>query len=81
MSDVPEGVVLDALESNLWAMWSRFGRGDEGALHEHEDALHFDTLIPTLPYNAVLRFNAATDADRQIDAIFEHYRQRDVPFF
>jgi len=81
MADVPEGVVLDALESNLWAMWSRFGRGDECALHEHEDALHFDTPIPTLPYNAVLRCNAATDAEQRIDASFDHYRRRDVPFF
>jgi ribosomal protein S18 acetylase RimI-like enzyme len=62
-------------------MWSRFGRGEACALHEHEDALYFDTPIPTLPYNAVLRFRVATDADRRIDAVFEHYRQRDVPFF
>jgi len=29
----------------------------------------------------VLRFRAAADAERRIDAIFEHYRRRDVPFF
>ena len=78
---VPEGTVLDALERNLWAMWSRFGRGEGCALHEHEDALYFDTPIPTLPYNAVLRFRPTADVDRRIDAVFEHYRQRDVPFF
>ena len=76
-----EGVAREALERNLWALWSRFGRGDECALHEEEDSLFFDTPIPTLPYNGVLRFLVASDVDRRMDAIFEHYRQRDVPFF
>jgi len=77
----PGGIVLDALERNLWTMWSRFGRGEGCALHEDDDVLHFDTPIPTLPYNGVLRFSATTDAEPRIDAIFEHYRRRDVPFF
>jgi GNAT superfamily N-acetyltransferase len=75
-----ERAIRDALERNLWALWSRFGRGEECVLHEHEDALFFDTPIPTLPYNAVLHFCAVSDLERRIDAIFEHYRQRDVPF-
>ncbi len=81
VADGPEMVVLDALDGNLLAMRSRFARGEEGALHEHEDALYFDTPIPTLPYDGVLRFRVATDAERRIDAIFDHYRRRDVPFF
>jgi GNAT superfamily N-acetyltransferase len=68
------------LERNLWALWSRFGRGDECVLHEDEDSLFFDTPIPALPYNAVLRFSVVADVERRIDAIFEHYRRRKVPF-
>jgi len=81
IAEAPDRAALDALEHNLWTMWSRFGRGDGCDLHEHDHALYFDTPIPTLPYNGVLRFSAATDVDRRIDAIFEHYRQRGVPFF
>jgi ribosomal protein S18 acetylase RimI-like enzyme len=61
-------------------LWSRFGRGEECVLHEEEDSLFFDTPMPILPYNAVLRFSVVSDAERRIDAIFEHYRQRNVPF-
>ena len=75
-----EEVIRDAMERNLWTLWSRFGLGDECVLHEQEDSLFFDTPIPTLPYNAVLRFCVASDVERRIDAVFEHYRQRDVPF-
>ena len=49
MAEAPDGAALDALERNLWRMWSRFGRGDGCGLHEHDDALYFDTPIPTLP--------------------------------
>ncbi|MGD8394988.1 MAG: GNAT family N-acetyltransferase [Candidatus Eiseniibacteriota bacterium] len=80
----PPAAVRRALEENLWALWSRFGRGDGCALHEAPGALWFDTPIPTLPYNGVLRFEGGhegDDVDRRIDAIFEHYRRRRVPFF
>jgi len=72
--------VLRALEQNLWEMWSRFGRGEQCALHETDDATWFDTPIPTLPYNAVVRFSPAADTDRRIDALFDHYRRRGMPF-
>jgi GNAT superfamily N-acetyltransferase len=69
-----------ALEDNLWGMWSRFGRGKDCTLHVDDDATWFDTPIPTLPYNAVLRFASPGDPDRRIDAIFDHYKERGVPF-
>jgi GNAT superfamily N-acetyltransferase len=68
-----------ALEENLWALWSRFGRGDGCTLHEDRDALWYDTPISTLPYNGVLRFTVDEDPDRRIDELFEHYRRRGVP--
>lgn len=70
---------LHGLEDNFWSLWSRFGRGPRCALHETPHATWFDTPIPTLPYNAVIRFRAEADADRHIDEILHHYRRRNVP--
>jgi GNAT superfamily N-acetyltransferase len=72
--------VRRALEENLWSLWSRFGRGDGCVLHEEPDATWFDTPIPTLPYNAVIRFAAQRDVDRRVKALFAHYERRGVPF-
>jgi GNAT superfamily N-acetyltransferase len=72
---------IRALEENLWSLWSGFGRGDGCTLHDEPDATWFDTPIPTLPYNGVIRFSAEVNAARRIDEIFKHYRRRNVPFF
>lgn len=72
--------IVTALEQNLLALWSRFGRGDGCTLHELGDAVWFDTPARTLPYNAVLRFAPERDIEARIDALFEHYRERRVPF-
>jgi hypothetical protein len=72
ISDANDQAAVQGLERNLWEMWSRFGRGDGCALHEEADAIWIDTPIPTLPYNAVLRFAAEDDVDRRIDALFDH---------
>ena len=69
-----------ALEKNLWSLWSHFGRGPKCTLVDKDGVLRFDTPIPTLPYNAVIRFNVAADIDRRIDEIFQHYADRNVPF-
>jgi len=75
-----EDVVLQALEQNLWEFWSWFGRGPDCTLHDEGDALWFETPIPTLPYNMVLRFAVTGDVDRRIDSMVEHYRRRRVAF-
>lgn len=75
-----ENTVLRALEHNLWELWSWFGRGPGCALHDEGDALWFDTPIPTLPYNGVLRFAVTSAVDRRIDSIIEHYQRRRVAF-
>jgi GNAT superfamily N-acetyltransferase len=72
---------IRALEENLWSLWSGFGRGDGCTLHDEADATWFDTPIPTLPYNGVIRFCAGVDVEDRIDQIFEHYGRRNVPFF
>lgn len=80
IEDTAGQAALVAHERNLWALWSRFGRGEGCVLHEEEDALWFDTPVPVLPYNAVLRFVVEKDTDRRIDALFAHYSRRKVPF-
>ena len=76
----PKDTVLQALEHNLWEFWSWFGRGPDCALHEEGEELWFESPIPTLPYNMVLRFAVTSDIDRRIDFIVEHYRRRGVAF-
>ncbi len=76
----PQNVVLQALEHNLWSLWSWFGRGPDCSLHDEGDALWFETPIPTLPYNMVLRFAVTSDIDRRINSIVEQYRRRRVAF-
>ena len=72
--------ILRAMEENLWALWSRFGKGDGCTLHDGEGALWFETPLPLLPYNGVLRFSQRADVDQAIDHIFRTFRQRQVPF-
>lgn len=71
-----------ALEENLWALWSRFGRGAGCALHETPHALWYETPIPTLPYNGVLRFRAPdrNGVGGAIDGVVARFRARGVPF-
>jgi GNAT superfamily N-acetyltransferase len=81
----PPELVLRELEENLWSFWSHFGRAPGCALRDEPEMLAFDTPIPILPYNGVLRFRAATWSDARIDGaideVFAHYRARKVPFW
>jgi GNAT superfamily N-acetyltransferase len=72
--------IRNGLEENLWAMWSRFGKGEGCTLHTDQGALWFETPIPRLPYNSVIRFAVEENVDPRIDQIFETYRSRNVPF-
>ena len=80
IAGLPKDVVVQALEENLWEMWSHFGRGPGCTLHDESGALWFDTPIPILPYNAVLRFAVANNVDQRIDSLVQHYERRGVPF-
>jgi ribosomal protein S18 acetylase RimI-like enzyme len=68
------------LEHNLWEMWSNFGCGTGCSLHDEGDVLWFETPIPTIPYNGILKFRASADTDLKIDRLVSHFNQRDVPF-
>ena len=70
-----------ALEENLWSLWSHFGRGPGCDLVDSDGIIRFDTPIPSLPYNAVVKFEKDADqADQALEEIFNHYLKRNVPF-
>ena len=71
--------VIHQVELNLWETWSNFGRGPGCTLHDEKDTLWFETPIPVLPYNTVLKFQVEQDADRRIDSMISRYAERKVP--
>lgn len=71
--------VIHQVELNLWETWSNFGRGPGCTLHEEDDALWFETPIPILPYNTVLRFQVEHNIDQRIDFLVNKYKERNVP--
>lgn len=70
--------IVHQIELNLWETWSHFGRGPGCTLHDEKAELWFETPIPTLPYNTVLRFQVEQDVDERIDALVNHYVGRNV---
>jgi GNAT superfamily N-acetyltransferase len=70
--------VIHQVELNLWETWSNFGRGSGCALNDEDDALWFETPIPIIPYNTVLRFQVVQDIDTRIDALIQGYAERNV---
>lgn len=71
--------VIHQIEMNLWETWSNFGRGPGCTLHDDGDTLWFETPIPVLPYNTVLKFQAERDVDQRIDFLVDRYADRKVP--
>ena len=74
-----DGLVHE-IEENLWEMWSVFGRGPGCSLHEKNDLLWFETPIPIIPYNGVLRFQLQANVDQRIDSIVEHFARKKAQF-
>lgn len=72
--------LLHELEENLWEMWSTFGRGPGCSLHEGDGLLWFETPLPIIPFNGVLRFQVETNTDEVIHGIIDHFRERKVQF-
>ena len=70
--------VIHQVELNLWETWSNFGRGPGCTLHDEGDALWFETPIPTMPYNTVLRFQVEQDVDQRIGSLINGYADRNV---
>lgn len=84
MNELPElpgytkDQIIHEVELNLWQTWSNFGRGPGCTLHDEGDALWFETPIPIIPYNTVLKFHVEDQTDRRIDALIEGYAKRNV---
>jgi GNAT superfamily N-acetyltransferase len=70
-----------ALERNLWSMWSVYGGGDGCLLVDEPGILRFETPVPYIPYNSVVRFQLDERVDATIDEILTGYRARSVPVF
>jgi hypothetical protein len=77
---IARSILVHELEENLWEMWSVFGRGPGCSLHKQDNLIWFETPIPIIPYNGVLRFDVQDNVDQTIGRIVEHFQQREVPF-
>ena len=78
MSD--RAALISEIEQNLWETWSNYGCGPECTLHDEEDVLWFETPIPIIPYNGVLRFRVKEGIDEMIDRLIERFHGRGVEF-
>lgn len=75
----PIDEVVHQVELNLWETWSNFGRGPGCSLHDEGDVLWFETPIPVLPYNTVLKFQVENNIDKRVDALVNRFKERNVP--
>ncbi len=74
---VSEALVRET-ELNLWDTWSNFGCGPGCTLHDEKDVIWFETPIPIVPYNTILKFQVDAQVEQRIDAILDHLRKRQV---
>jgi GNAT superfamily N-acetyltransferase len=71
----------ELLAAHFAEFFSLFGEAPGSRLCDSDDALLFETAIPSLPYNGVLRFSLEVRVEREVDGVFRRFGQRDVPFF
>ena len=71
--------LIHEIELNLWETWSNFGRGPGCAFHDEGDALWFETPIPIVPYNVILKFQVERNINQRIDELISHFIRRKVP--
>lgn len=75
-----ESALLAQIERNLWEFWSTFGRGSGCSLHEDRESTWFETPLPMIPYNGVIRFQVPEEPHLRIDSIIQHFNNRKVAF-
>jgi ribosomal protein S18 acetylase RimI-like enzyme len=75
-----ESALLTQIERNLWEFWSIFGRGSGCSLHEDRESTWFETPLPMIPYNGVIRFQVSEKPHLRIDALVQHFYNRKVEF-
>lgn len=80
VSDFNTEALIHEIESNFWETWSNFGLAPGCALHDDGDTLWFETPIPIIPYNVVLKFHVERNINQKIDEIISCYTRRKVSF-
>lgn len=70
---------IEAVEGNLWSMWSAFGRGEGCRLVDEPQLLRFETPLRHAPYNSIMRFRVDGSVDDAIADALEPYERRSVP--
>lgn len=65
------------IEAALVAYWSHMGRWPRGAVVDERGCLRYETPIPHLPYNGVVRTHADPDA---VAAVAATFRERGVDY-
>jgi len=69
------------IEAALVGHWSHLGRWSSGALVDEVGVLRYETPIPQLPYNGVLRTNiSAADPSVVVNDVAESFQRRGVPY-
>lgn len=68
------------IEAALVGHWSHLGRWTSGRLVDEGGVLRYETPIPHLPYNGVIRTQITGDPDATIGAVVESFGSRGVPF-
>lgn len=74
-------IFLKELEENLWETWSIWGQGPGCSLYKSEKVIWFETPLPIIPYNGVLKFQLTDHPDQEISKIINHFNQRNAQFF
>ncbi|MFX0033655.1 MAG: GNAT family N-acetyltransferase [Promethearchaeota archaeon] len=72
--------LIHEIEFNFWETWSNFGLAPGCALHDEGDALWFETPIPIIPYNVILKFQVEKNINQKIDEIIRRFTHRKVSF-
>jgi len=76
-----DDAAIAAIEDAFVAHWSIFGRWDHGSLHDEDGVQWFETAIPHLPYNMVMRTRIDDPSPEGVIArIAGRFRDREVPY-
>ncbi|MGH8984176.1 MAG: GNAT family N-acetyltransferase [Acidimicrobiia bacterium] len=79
LAGITTDAAITAAEENLWSMWAVFGRGERCRLVDEPGLMRFETPVPYIPYNSIMRFRVDERIDETIDETLDPYWQRDVP--
>lgn len=60
---------LQELEVNFWEGWSLLGKGKNSKLYASENIIGYQTPLPAIPYNAVIKFQVTENVEQEIDDI------------